>query len=294
MNLLVTVVFENGFQEIYLPVVNNKTAPMDIRPHISGWREDITLPLEVWDNVWSISGSRQFVITINERPAGKVELTPGLLLNCQLAGSDTIFSVTVDEANAGNTQFDKFLLDFEKCPWVKVGSDKECVVCYGNQFCSPKHAEIISENGAAIVRDLQSVNGTFVNGRLLTGDHKLRYGDVIYIIGLKIVYLGNILAINNPKGSRKVDDLKLKPIVIASSDTDEDSHDYEGEESYFLRTPRNLEKLDDETFTIEKCPPRNEQKKQPLFLTIGPAFTMMIPMAIGAMMMGAKALLPAA
>ncbi|MCL2035680.1 MAG: type VII secretion protein EssC, partial [Oscillospiraceae bacterium] len=288
MSLLITVVFENGFQEIYLPGINNKSSPVDIRPHISGWREDITLPLAVWDNVWSMSGSKQFIITINEHPVDKVELKPGLLLNCQLAGSDEIFAVTVDEADSGNTQFDKFLLDFNVCQWVKIGSGGDSVVRYASHHCSPKHAEIVNEGGGAVVRDLQSVNGTFVNGRLLTGDHTLRYGDVIYIIGLKIVYLGNILAINNPKASRTVDDLKLKPIHIEAETEAKEESDYEAEENYFLRTPRKLEKLDDETFTIEKCPPKNEQKQQPILFTIGPAFTMMIPMVIGAMMMGGE------
>ena len=62
MNLLLTAVFENGFQEIYLPAVDNRTAPAEIRPHISGWRGDITLPLEVWDGVWSLRGSKQFAL----------------------------------------------------------------------------------------------------------------------------------------------------------------------------------------------------------------------------------------
>ncbi|MDR0620669.1 MAG: type VII secretion protein EssC [Deltaproteobacteria bacterium] len=288
MSLLLTLVFENGFQEIYLPAVNNKTSPIDIRPHVSGWREDITLPLEVWNNVWSLSGSKQFGLTLNERPQAKVDLKPGLLLNCPLAGTDTVFSVTVDEADAGNTQFDKFLLDFKLCPWVKIGSAEGNVITYGNQFCSPKHAEIIEDGGRAFVRDLGSVNGTFVNGRLLTGDRELKYGDVVYIIGLKIVYLGNILAINNPKGSRMADDLKIKPIAIdAASETDEQAEAI-GEETFFLRAPRNLEKLDSESFSIEKAPSKSQQKRQPILFTVGPAFTMMIPMVAGAMMMGGQ------
>ena len=82
MSLLLTAVFENGFQEIYLPSVNNKTHPIDIRPHISGWRDDITLQLAVWDNVWALSGGNRFVITENERPVDYAILRPGLLLNC--------------------------------------------------------------------------------------------------------------------------------------------------------------------------------------------------------------------
>ncbi|MDR1589324.1 MAG: type VII secretion protein EssC [Oscillospiraceae bacterium] len=286
MNLLMTVIFENGFQEIYLPGVNNKTVPTEIRPHISGWREDITLPLEVWDDVWSFSGSKQFAVTQNEHPVDKVELKPGLLLNCVMSGDgETVFSVTVDEVNDGNTRFGKYFYDPAVAPWVTIGSGDGNLIRYGNQFCSPKHAEIIFEDGRAKVKDLGSVNGTFVNGRMLSGERALLYGDVVYIIGLKIVYLGNVLAVNNPKGTCAVDDLKLKPIHIEATG-DEDEHEYEAEETYFLRTPRKLESLDDETFVIEKCPQKNQQKRQPVIFTIGPSLTMMLPMLAGVMMMG--------
>ena len=91
MSFLVTTIFENGFQEIYLPSVNNKTHPIDIRPHISGWHDDIVLPLAVWDDVWSMSGGGRFTITENERTVENVTLKPGLLLNCQLHSSETVF-----------------------------------------------------------------------------------------------------------------------------------------------------------------------------------------------------------
>ena len=285
MSLLITVVFENGFQEIYLPAVNNKTNPIDIRPSISGWRDDITLPLAVWDDVWSMNSSRQFIITIDEQPVEKADLVPGLLLNCQLTGSNEVFSVTVDEADEGNTRFGKYLLDFAACPRVNIGRGEGNAINYGNQFCSPNHAEIVSGGS---VRDLGSVNGTFVNGRLLKGERRLRYGDVIYIIGLKIVFLGNVLAINDPKGQSAVDANKLRPIRIPAMPEDEGAADRIADEVFFLRTPRNLLKMDTDAFTIEKAPPKNEQKKQPILFTIGPSFTMMIPMIAGAMMMGGE------
>jgi S-DNA-T family DNA segregation ATPase FtsK/SpoIIIE len=288
MSLLMTIVFENGFQEIYLPGVDNKTVPLDIRPHISGWKEDITLPLEVWDNVWSMNSTKQFTITQNEKPVDKIELASGLLLNCVMKeDEETVFSVTFDEAQVGNSRFDKYFHDAATTPWISIGSSEGSYIRYENKFCSPQHAEISFDGGTAIVRDKNSVNGTFVNGRLLTGEHTLKYGDVIYIIGLKILYLNNVIAVNNPKGVCTVDEQKLKPIKIEVSGEAEE-HDFEAEETYFLRTPRKIEVIDDETFTIEKCPPQNKQKKQPVFMTIGPSLTMMIPMVIGTMMMGGE------
>ncbi|MCM0761238.1 MULTISPECIES: type VII secretion protein EssC [Sporomusa] len=286
MHLLLTVVFSNGFQEIYLPLVNNKTVPVDIRPHISGWQEDITLPLAVWDETWQLSGSRQFTIIHNEQPMETVALAPGLLLNCELGGSDEIFSVTVEEVDDGNTRFGKYFHDPAVALRVGIGSGAGNLITYGNRFCSPSHAEIDFADGKAVARDLGSVNGTFVNGRMLAGEHSLKYGDIIYIIGLKIVYLGNVLAINNPKQACIVDEGKLKLIRIEAAGQEAEEAAKENGEAYFLRTPRKLEKLDEETFTIEKCPPKNQQKKQPIIFVIGPSLTMMVPMIAGVMMMG--------
>lgn len=287
MRLLMTVVFENGFQEIYLPGINNKTLSITVSPRVSGWYEDITLPLEVWDDVWQMSGSQQFIITVDENPADKITLTSGLLLNCKMCENhEMVFSVTLNEVDEGNIRFDKYFHNFSDCPCVTIGSGKGNVLTYRNQFCSPKHVEIVNVDGKAVVRDLGSVNGTFVDGRMLTGDHILTYGDEIYIIGLKIVYLGNVLAVNNPRGVCTVDNLKLKPIHIDSAEKGEEVIEYDGEETYFLRTPRKMERLNEEVFTIEKTQPKNQQKRQPIIFTIGPTLTMMIPMTAGVMMMG--------
>ncbi|HWS29950.1 MAG TPA: type VII secretion protein EssC [Clostridia bacterium] len=289
MSFLLTAVFENGFQEIYLPNVDNKTLPVAIRPHISGYGDDIVLPLEVWNGVWTLSASRQFALTRDEQPVDKAQLAPGMLFNAELAKSDAVFSLTIDEVQDGNTRFDKFFLDAKTCPHAGIGSGADNTVVYAYQFCSPHHAEILLEGDTAYIEDRNSVNGTFVNGRRLTKRHALRYGDIIYIVGLKLVYLGNVLAVNNPGERRKANESRLKPIRIAPAPETEAAQERETEdEAYFLRAPRKIERLDDEAFSIEKCPAKNEQKRQPLLLTIGPSFTMMIPMAIGAMMLGSE------
>ena len=284
MNLLLTTVFENGFQEIYLPNVSNKTVPIDIKPYISGCNDDITLPLEVWDDVWQLSGSRQFVINENQKPVPKVTLKPGMLLNCDIRENGSVFSVTVNEASKGNTAFNKYILNPDSVPCVSIGSEEGNVVRFADKFCSPRHAEITFRNGQAFVLDKNSVNGTFVNGRLLTGERPLGYGDVVYIIGLKIVYLGNVLAINNPKDEVTV--VRIKPVHIKAGAAEDDDREDSGppQEEYFLRTARKLERLDTETFTVEKCPQKQQQKQQPLLFTVGPAFTMVIPMAVGGIM----------
>ncbi|MDL2217505.1 type VII secretion protein EssC [Christensenellaceae bacterium OttesenSCG-928-M15] len=283
MDLLLTAVCENGFCELYLPNANNRTVPLDIKPSISGYQSDITLPLEVWDEIWVLKPSSQFVTTINEEPVNEVVLKPGLLMNCVIAGTEDVFSLTVNEVDDGNTKFAKYFINPKSTPHIGIGSGEGNLLLYKNRFVSPKHAQISFRGDEALIKDLKSVNGTFVNGRLLEGERALQYGDVIYIIGLKIVYLGNVLAINNPKGEAEVKGMKHIEIS-AATEAEENEAVYDADESYFLRTPRRLQALDTTAFTVEKCPPRQKQKRQPLVFTIGPAFTMVIPMAVGAMM----------
>ncbi len=286
-NLLLTTVFENGFQEIYLPAVDNKSHPTEIRPSVSGLPQDIVLPLEVWDGVWSMAHSSQFVTTVDENVVSETKLTPGMLLNCAVNGTDVIFSMTVAFADEGNTAFDKYFMDMNTIGTVTIGSNaSQNVICYSNKFCSPSHAEIMRENDVVYIVDKNSVNGTFVNGRLLFGKQPLYYGDVIYIVGLKLVYLDNVIAINNPKGECKPNEQRIKKIKIEPTNFADSVEESNVEEQFFLRTPRKVESIDRETFSMERAPTKSTQKQQPLFLTLGPSFTMVIPMLAGTMLNG--------
>ncbi len=278
MSFLLTAVFENGFCELYLPEVDNKKVPLEIKPYISGRNDDVILPLEVWDGVWTFTGGGKFVITQKETKVEKITISDGMFVNCVFKDGQ-VFSLTAEVVTEGNTQFKKYLLKQDSQNVIGIGKDATNAISYSNKFVSPRHAQITMTGEGAILKDLDSMNGTFVNGRMLNGEKKLIFGDVIYIIGLKIVYLGNILAINNPKNECTVSNLKEINITSAGGG---DAEEEPEEEKFFLRTPRKLEVLDTETITLEKCPPRQKQEKQPLLLTIGPSFTMIIPMAMGA------------
>lgn len=280
MSFLLTTVFENGFCELYLPDVDNKKVPLEIKPYISGRNDDVILPLEVWDGVWTLTGDAGYVIKQNEVPVDKITVTDGLFVNCEFKDGQ-VFSLTAEEVGEGNTQFKKYFLNTNNQAVIGIGKDESNTISYSNKFVSPKHAQISITSEGAIIKDLDSMNGTFVNGRMLEGEKKLIFGDVIYIIGLKIIFLGNTLAINNPKDACKINGIKEINITTAGGGDEELE---EEEESFFLRTPRKLEVLDTQTITLEKCPPKQKQEKQPLLLTIGPSFTMIIPMALGATM----------
>ena len=50
---------------------------------------------------------------------------------------------------------------------------------------SRKHAEIVGTSDGWMIRDCNSTNGTFVNGRRLSDNHLLIHGDYITIGGIR-------------------------------------------------------------------------------------------------------------
>jgi pSer/pThr/pTyr-binding forkhead associated (FHA) protein len=55
------------------------------------------------------------------------------------------------------------------------------VVLEGDPYASSRHSAVLVRDGARVVRDLGSTNGTFVGGAPLAGEHVLRSGDELRI-----------------------------------------------------------------------------------------------------------------
>jgi pSer/pThr/pTyr-binding forkhead associated (FHA) protein len=56
------------------------------------------------------------------------------------------------------------LLCLEEFPYV-IGRKKDCQGCLPYAFISRQHCEFTAEGDQVLVKDLESYNGTFVNGR---------------------------------------------------------------------------------------------------------------------------------
>ncbi|MBR4345042.1 MAG: type VII secretion protein EssC [Lachnospiraceae bacterium] len=282
MSLLMTVFFENGFSEHYFPAVDNRKHPIAVSPYISGLDDELVLNVEVWDGKWTINIDKKYELLKGGQPVTEAVLENGLVLEGTVKKDETWFSIKVDEVGEDSTGFSKYLLRRDKIQSLSIGSGSSCDIIYTNRFVSEKHAEIFFEGENTYVTDNNSTNGTFLNGRAVSQKVPVKYGDVIYVVGLKIVYLGQLIAINNPMGSVKV---KLLDPVVIPEITDE-SEENEYEKVYFLRAPRQLKNIDDESLSIERCAQQQPYKAQPLIFTIGPSFTMVIPIALAALMTG--------
>jgi len=275
MSLLLAIHSRSNIYEYFLPGINNRRINVAIPAFVTGHAFDMTLALEVWNGIWQIIETEDLALIKGKERKNTVALEKGLTLICEYKRTREKISIVVDEIYGGYSDFDKYVLGQGK---FIIGRDNGCTVQYNTQnLVSGKHAVLdVDHNGVCTLSD-SSVNGTFINGDKIYGSQKLSFGDVVYIIGLKIVYLGEIIAINRPTEPIKFNGfLPYTPHPGGASEKAAPPED-----DYYQRSPRQIEALDDETIEIEAPPNPNRSRKPPLIFTIGPAISMIIPMAAG-------------
>jgi HD-GYP domain-containing protein (c-di-GMP phosphodiesterase class II) len=69
---------------------------------------------------------------------------------------------------------------------LTIGRAEECEIVLADQSASRRHCLVEARGQELIVTDLQSANGTFVNGRLISS-HSARPGDTIGVGGVELV-----------------------------------------------------------------------------------------------------------
>ena len=63
---------------------------------------------------------------------------------------------------------------------LTVGRGAGCAIVLGDDtYVSQLHARLFQQNGEGYVEDLGSTNGTYVNGKAITGATRLRRGDQV-------------------------------------------------------------------------------------------------------------------
>ncbi len=96
---------------------------------------------------------------------------------------------------------------------TSVGRNSTQDVQLLDRLCSKEHAVIAKSNGHHHIRDLGSRNGTFINGKPVTAEHRLSEGDEITIGGTTLIFRETE---NSPGGRLTIDNEILKSAISAS------------------------------------------------------------------------------
>ena len=270
----------NVFKEVILPKADNTDYRIFVDKKLFEVYHSFYIKLEIINRRWRINADpKAYRLIHHKQTFDHVEIKGGEIITVKTVDDDIIKCITFDD-EISIIPFAKY--DIIRCSRITIGKAEGNTIRYGfMNLVSMNHCSIERISGVHVLYNT-SKNGVFVNNRRIGSNYELKYGDIIEIFGLRVVYLRDLIAIGSRVDSFEVSE-ELKPYVIYISG--EQRVIPKHRERYFNRAPRIFPSICTEQIAIE--PPTNPQfsKKKSLLLTIGPSFTMAIPMLLGCGMM---------
>ncbi|MBR4618270.1 MAG: type VII secretion protein EssC [Bacilli bacterium] len=170
---------------------------------------------------------------------------------------------------------------------IVIGNANDCQISYNYPLVSKTQAVLIYNNGKWSIQDLGSKYGTYVNNELIS-QKDLYHGDIVFIMGLKLIVLGDTIIFNNIGDLVRVAQntfLPAAPVVqpiINDDNIIEENVEFFKEEDYFFRSPRFKAGVEEVNITIDPPPTKQEIDDTPIMYVIGP----MLAMGMTSLLMG--------
>lgn len=162
---------------------------------------------------------------------------------------------------------------------ITIGSSDDNVISYKNGLLLEHHAILKYDGEKWLFENLDSQSDVFINSRVRHKDARtIRNGDVIFLMGMKIIPMNKEIYVSNPKNFCKFNSDYLKNINEYLEDEENNTLVKDNlNEDFFSRSPRLVNLIEKETIKID-APPQgyNDKDETPLIFTIGTSFTMSI------------------
>ncbi len=229
---------------------------------------DYHIEIEAVDEKWLLKSNKKVHVISENEFVSSVELFPMCIYWVEI--NNERFSVFTESVSNSQNVFTKYYV--ESNYQFSIGRNEDNDIIVNSAFVSGHHAILEYNDGTWFVRDNNSTNYLFVNGKRI--DEKvLKHGDLIYIMGLKLIIGGFFISINNPEGQVYVNTNKLK-LFEEFDQQAEFSDENSNQENYFYRSPRFNKKAERKKIKVDPPPQSPIGEELPLILTLGPSMTM--------------------
>ncbi|MFL0250730.1 type VII secretion protein EssC [Clostridium neuense] len=234
--------------------------------------EKNVISVEGYQEKWFLISNKKVVIRDeNNNKLSKVAIEPLQFYNVYFVEFNESALVYSEPVTDDRRYFKKFI--FSSNNKITIGRNSDCDIAFENSFVSSKHAEIDVYEKNITIKDLRSSNGTFVNG-FKVKEKELVPGDVVYILGLKIIIGKGFLAVNNPDNKVKYNEKVLKKFIKQEVQALNDEEDEVNSDNLFYRSPRFKRDIERVKIRIDSPPAIGNQDDMPLMLILGPSLAM--------------------
>jgi S-DNA-T family DNA segregation ATPase FtsK/SpoIIIE len=234
-----------------------------------------TVSIEGVSGKWRVKSNKRISIVVDPNSTAKtVELEQLGVYNLVATNTGNRACIYTEPISDDRQTFSKMMLKGDTAEII-IGRFAGNDLAFVNTFASSKHAKLTYDRGNFSIEDLGSTNGTFVNGQRVN-NQTLLCGDMIWIMGFKIIVGQGFIAFNNPDGKVAVNARTLLPYLKQPVDPANGDEDEENETNieYFYRSPRFKRDIEQVEFKIDSPPQNAIGDEMPLMMVIGPSMTM--------------------
>lgn len=230
---------------------------------------------------WEIVSNSEYYVIENAKKIPFTILKENNLYVIKESVSDDMILLYTSKTYEDNMKF--YSASTSLVTGITIGRSQDAKIAYNVSYINDKHAQIILKDKDVYVSDLGTNYGTYVNNKKITEATKLDIGDIIFIMGLKVVLLkidgSYVLGLNNPNNLVKT---FMKEVDINSNNSTENYEEPDiekdmvlySEDDYFHKKPRFIYSVKCLDMQIDSPPTKSDKQNVPLILTMGSMLTM--------------------
>ena len=229
------------------------------------------ISIEAIDGSWVVKSNKLVTVLDSQNKAvGSAVIQPMSFLSLKYHNSKERIVLFAESVEPTRQTFSKIVM--LQPDTLTIGRNGDSTIFFSNQFVSGKHAQLTFDGANWSIYDLNSTNGTYVNGYRVEATN-LCPGDMIYIMGLKIVVGSNYFAVNNPDGLLTLQSINVAPYQPQAVEPAEETADLPDQECFY-RSPRFYRDIERADIQIDPPPQIQKVETVPLALMLGPSLTM--------------------
>lgn len=229
------------------------------------------ISIEAVDGKWIVKSNKQVaVLDAQNKAVAQSEVKPMSFLSLKLYNSDERIILYAESLDQSRQVFSKIVM--LEPGTLTIGRNGNNNLFFANKFVSGTHAQLSFDGKHWAIYDQKSTNGTYVNGYRVEATN-LCPGDMVYVMGLKIIIGSNYFAINNPDGLLTLQANNLAnyhPQIVEHNEREEEVP----EGRHFFRSPRFYREVEHSVIKIDPPPQVQKLETVPLALMLGPSLTM--------------------
>ena len=175
-----------------------------------------------------------------------------------------------------------YSLDYKPLNKITIGSNSDANIYFNHPLIEKEHAVITKEDDGYSIKASDNARiMMFINDKQAKYK-KLKYGDIIFINGLRIIWLPNSFKINNP--GKQILVKGIEPYLVKGETNnagttpvsdEEASKELYREDDYFYHIPKIEEVIEEKTIVIDQPPSGEKGGELPAIFSIGASLTML-------------------